>query len=156
MFKVLQELSFYSHLTFQAHLLGLLGQHIIIFCPDFATNSREEWRLSLFNQICENKLENCWKFWNLWKLFNIIIKYYSFVSLNRLQAAAPSIDPMKWEQEEVERENLKVRSSFQSLFSPVLEGIRTIRVTDWKMRISWLGMYDVSWVKTDNRIGKSR
>ena len=55
-----------------------------------------------------------------------------------MQAAAPSIDPMKWEQEEVERENLKVRSSFQSLFSPVLEGIRTIRVTDWKMRISWL------------------
>jgi hypothetical protein len=29
--------------------------------------------------------------------------------LNRLQAAAPSIDPMKWEQEEVERENLKAR-----------------------------------------------
>ena len=28
MFKVFQELSFYSHLTFQAHLLGLLGQHI--------------------------------------------------------------------------------------------------------------------------------
>ena len=33
-----------------------------------------------FNQICENKLENCRKFWNLWKLFNII-QYYSFVSL---------------------------------------------------------------------------
>ena len=32
-----------------------------------------------FNQICENKLENCRKFWNLWKLF-IIIHYYSFVS----------------------------------------------------------------------------
>ena len=25
-----------------------------------------------FNQICENKLENCRKFWNLWKLFIII------------------------------------------------------------------------------------
>ena len=33
-----------------------------------------------FNQICENKLENCRKFWNLWKLFNII-QYDSFVSL---------------------------------------------------------------------------
>ena len=34
-----------------------------------------------FNQICENKLENCRKFWNnMWKLF-IIIHYYSFVSL---------------------------------------------------------------------------
>ena len=48
--------------------------------PDFAPNSRKEWRLSLFNQFCENKLENCRKFWNLWKLFNII-QYYSFVSL---------------------------------------------------------------------------
>ena len=27
-FKVFQELAFYSHTTFQAHLLGLLGQHI--------------------------------------------------------------------------------------------------------------------------------
>ena len=33
-----------------------------------------------FNRICENKLENCRKFWNLWNLF-IIIHYYSFVSL---------------------------------------------------------------------------
>merc|ERR1719178_663133 len=29
--------------------------------------------------------------------------------LNRLQAAAPSIDPMRWEQDEVEREHLKAR-----------------------------------------------
>ena len=33
-----------------------------------------------FTQICENKLENCRNFWNLWKLFNII-QYYSIVSL---------------------------------------------------------------------------
>ena len=33
-----------------------------------------------FNQICENKLEHCRKFWNLWKLFNII-QNYSIVSL---------------------------------------------------------------------------
>ena len=30
----------------------------------------------VFNQICENKLENCRKFLNLWKVF-IIIHYYS-------------------------------------------------------------------------------
>ena len=51
-----------------------------VFFPDFAPNSRKECRLSLFNQFCENKLENCRKFWNLWKLFNII-QYYSIVSL---------------------------------------------------------------------------
>ena len=27
-FKVFQELAFYSHTTFKAHLLGRLGQHI--------------------------------------------------------------------------------------------------------------------------------
>ena len=27
-FKVVQDLAFYSHTTFKAHLLGLLGQHI--------------------------------------------------------------------------------------------------------------------------------
>ena len=42
------------------------------FFPDFAPNSRKEWRLSLFNQICENNFENCRNFWNLWRLFNII------------------------------------------------------------------------------------
>ena len=57
------------------------------FFPDFAPNSRREWRLSLFNQICENKLENCRKFWNLWKLFNVV-QYYSFVSLVAAQAHA--------------------------------------------------------------------
>ena len=34
-----------------------------------------------FNRIYKNKLENCRKFWNLWKLF-IIIHYNSFVSLD--------------------------------------------------------------------------
>ena len=43
------------------------------FFPDFAPNSRKEWRTSLFNQlICENNFENCRNFWNLWKLFNFI------------------------------------------------------------------------------------
>ena len=32
-----------------------------------------------FNQICENKLESCQKFWNLWELFTII-QNYSLVS----------------------------------------------------------------------------
>ena len=50
------------------------------FFPDFAPNSRKEWRVSLFNQICENKLEICRKFWIWWKLFNII-QNYSLVSL---------------------------------------------------------------------------
>ena len=33
-----------------------------------------------FNQICENKLESCRNFWNLWELFSII-QNYSLVSL---------------------------------------------------------------------------
>ena len=33
-----------------------------------------------FNQICENKLESCRNFWNLWELFTII-QNYSLVSL---------------------------------------------------------------------------
>ena len=45
-----------------------------------------------FNQICENKLENCRKFCNqiMWKWFHII-QYYSFVSLAvpRLPAGRP-------------------------------------------------------------------
>ena len=40
MFKVFQELSFYSHLTFQAYLLGLLGQHIFLFGLDFSVSFR--------------------------------------------------------------------------------------------------------------------
>ena len=56
-------------------------EFLMNFFPDFAPNCRKEWRVSLFNQFCENKLENCWKFWNLWKWFNIIIQCYSFVSL---------------------------------------------------------------------------
>ena len=48
----------------------------IVF-PDFAPNSRKEWGLSLFNQFCENELENYrnfWKFWKFWKLFNFFWK----------------------------------------------------------------------------------
>ena len=49
--------------------------------PDFAPNSRKEWGLSLFNQFCENELENYRNFWNFWKLFNFI-QFYSIVSLD--------------------------------------------------------------------------
>ena len=52
----------------------------MIFFPDFAPNSRKEWRLSLFNQFCENKLEDCRKFWNLWDL----IQYYSIIFIRVL------------------------------------------------------------------------
>ena len=46
-----------------------------------------------FNQICENKLENCRKFWDLWSLF-IIIHYFSFVSLDsRLAPQTALTDP---------------------------------------------------------------
>ena len=50
------------------------------FFPDFAPNSRKEWGLSLFNQFCENELENYRNFWKFWKLFNFI-QFYSIVSL---------------------------------------------------------------------------
>ena len=48
-----------------------------------------------FNQICENKLENCRKqLWNLWKLFNlnllfkqILIQYYSILFIRVLRLA---------------------------------------------------------------------
>ena len=43
--------------------------------------------LCFFNQICENKLESCRKFWNLWELFTII-QNYSLVSLGGLASAA--------------------------------------------------------------------
>ena len=44
-------------------------EFLMKFCPEFATNSRKEWRVSLFNQICEGKIKSCRKFWHLWKLF---------------------------------------------------------------------------------------
>ena len=65
---------------FLRRILHFFWEFLMIFFPDFAPNSRKEWRLSLFNQICENKLEHCRNFWNLWKLF-IMIQYYSIVSL---------------------------------------------------------------------------
>ena len=55
-------------------------EFLMIFSPDFAPNSRTEWRLSILNYICENKFKNCRIFWNLWKLFNLI-QSYSIVSL---------------------------------------------------------------------------
>ena len=47
------------------------------FFPDFAPNSRKEWRLSIFNQICENKFENFRNFWNF--KFVKIIQFYSIL-----------------------------------------------------------------------------
>ena len=55
------------------------------FFPDFAPNSRKEWRLSLFNQIYENNFENCRNFWNMWKLFN----FFS-ISFNRVLTGQPA------------------------------------------------------------------
>ena len=52
------------------------------FRPDFATNSRKEWVVSLFQSNLRKQIVNCRKFWNLWKLF-IIVHYYSFDSLAR-------------------------------------------------------------------------
>ena len=45
-----------------------------------------------FNRICEGKLENCRKFWNLWKLF-IITDYYAFVALDRMQRVRHAAGP---------------------------------------------------------------
>ena len=61
---------------FLRRILHFFCEFLMKFCPDFATNSREEWRVSLFQSNLRNKLENCRKFWKLWKLF-IIIHYYS-------------------------------------------------------------------------------
>ena len=61
------------------------------FFPDCAPNSRKEWGLSLFNQFCENELENYrnfWKFWKFGKLFNFI-QFYSIL-FNRVLIPAPS------------------------------------------------------------------
>jgi len=59
---------------------------IVICFPDFAPNSRKQWHLSFFNQIYENKLENCRKFRFLKFVkiiqYHSIIQYYSIVSLN--------------------------------------------------------------------------
>ena len=60
-------------------ILHLFCEFLMTFCPDFATNSRKEWCVAFsIKLICENKLENCRNFWNLWKLFNII-QYFSIV-----------------------------------------------------------------------------
>ena len=47
-----------------------------------------------FNQICENKLESCRKFWNLWELFTII-QNYSLVSLGGRAARADGAAPRR-------------------------------------------------------------
>ena len=74
-------------IIFLCRILHFSANFRWIVFPDFAPNSRKEWRLSIFNQICENKFENCRNFGNLWKLIWIIqyysIQYYSIVSLLR-------------------------------------------------------------------------
>ena len=47
-FKVFQELAFYSHATFKAHLLGLLGQHIS------GNDFREVQNFLKLEKICSN------------------------------------------------------------------------------------------------------
>ena len=61
-------------------ILHFFSEFLMNFFPDFAPNSRKEWGLSLFNQFCENELENYRNFWKFWKLFNFI-QFYSIVSL---------------------------------------------------------------------------
>ena len=60
-FFAIEWLHFWSF-HFSCENLHSFSDFFMKICPDFATNSRKEWRLSLFNQICENKLENCRKF----------------------------------------------------------------------------------------------
>ena len=88
---------------------------LIKFCLDFATKSRKEWRVSFFNQICENKLEICRKFWNMWKLFNItvfnIIHSYSFVSLCRTSTECASCRSCSTRNHSISRRG-ELRSSF--------------------------------------------
>ena len=65
------------------------------FFPDFAPNSRKEWRLSFFNQICENKLENYRKFpffrlhWSFARKKNLksvkVIQHYSILFIRVLR-----------------------------------------------------------------------
>ena len=70
---------------FLRRILHFFCEFLMIFFPDFAPNSRKEWRLSLFNQFCEKKLENCRKFWNLWKLFNITKYSILFIRVRKHQ-----------------------------------------------------------------------
>ena len=67
--------------SFSSSNFAFFCEFLMNFFPDFAPNSRKEWGLSLFNQFCENELENCRNnyFWNLWKFVNSI-QYYSIVS----------------------------------------------------------------------------
>ena len=48
-FKVFQELAFYSHATFKAHLLGLLEQHIF----NAPRQKKPRRRRSAAAQVCE-------------------------------------------------------------------------------------------------------
>ena len=50
------------------------------FFPDFAPNSRKEWRLLLFQSNLRKQFRKLPKFWNLWELLTII-QNYSLVSL---------------------------------------------------------------------------
>jgi hypothetical protein len=83
---------------FLCRILHFFCELLMNFCPDFATNSRKEWRRSLFNQFCENKLENSklpkilkyveniyyfslsFMIIHYFSLFFIVVHYYSFES----------------------------------------------------------------------------
>ena len=71
---------------FLCRICNFFCEFLMKFCSDFATNSRKEWRVSLFQsnlrkhigKIAENsEIRFCEKY----SLLFIIIHYYSFVSL---------------------------------------------------------------------------
>ena len=100
--------------SFASSNFAFFCEFLMNFVPDFAPNSRKEWRLSLFNQNCENNFEHCRnKFWNLWKLFNII-QYYSIVSLGAATTCttpASAVSRMKMARTTCTRLSLSSRGS---------------------------------------------
>ena len=56
-----------SDFSFLVLNLQFFWEFFMKFCPNFATNSRKSDVCRSFNRICENKIETCRKFWNLWK-----------------------------------------------------------------------------------------
>ena len=54
---------------------------MIFFFPDFEIPEKSD-AFCFFNQVCENKLESCRKFWNLWEIIHYYSKLFTGV-LNR-------------------------------------------------------------------------
>ena len=72
-----------------------------------------------FNQICENKLKSCRKFWNLWELFTIF-QNYSLVSLGKKKATPEEADATKKKPARADRgdrEDAEVGAGFIAGFS---------------------------------------